>query len=129
MKKISLILSVIFSAVLFVSCSNSKADTPSAAAEAYYNAMKDGNFEKALSYSLLEDEKDIQMVVSGLNELKKGGFEIKDFKILSEEISEDGENAHVKVEVTTIQKQGQESQTETDNMPVTKVNGIWRVGL
>lgn len=69
------------------------------------------------------------MVVSGLNELKKGGFEIKDFKILSEEISEDGENAHVKVEVTTIQKQGQESQTETDDMPVTKVNGIWRVGL
>lgn len=129
MKKISFILSIIFSVALFFSCGNSKNNTPSAAAEAYYNAMKDGNFEKALSYSLLEDEKDIQMVVNSLNELKKEGFEIKDFKILSEEISENGENAHVKVEVTTMTKRGQEFQTETDDMPVTKVNGIWRVGI
>lgn len=130
MKKLMLAFSVVSFMILFVSCSGTgNSNSPSAAAEAYYKAMKSGDFEKALSYSLIADDNDKQMVISALEEMRKGGFEIKDFKIISEEILEDGENAHVKVEVTTVPKQGQEPETDTDNLSAMKVNGVWMVGV
>lgn len=130
MKKLTLALSVIFSVILFFSCNGTgNTNSPSAAAEGYYKAVKNGDFEKALSYSLIDDDNDKQMVVSALEELRTGGFEIKDFKVVSEEMLEDGESAYVKVEVTVIPKAGQEPETDTDNVPAMKINGVWRVGV
>lgn len=129
MKKLGLLLSAIFCLILYMSCGGGASDSPSKAAEAYYNAMKSGDFKKAISYSLIEDAKDQEMVVTALEGLQKEGFKVKDFKILSEDIDKNNESAKVKVEVTVIQKEGQEPQIETDELPAQKINGVWRIGI
>lgn len=117
----------LFTILILTSC-GSAPDTPSKVVEAYYRAMKANDYEKAVSYCLIKNDKDRQMVIDGLTELQKNGFEIKSFKILSEESCGDEKQVNVKVEITTISQKGADPQTETDNMPAIKVNGKWYVG-
>lgn len=87
-------------AFAFVGC---KKDSPRAYADKYYNAIKHQNYKTVIdmmpdSKDLSDEEKD------GIAEMMKMFYEIpggiKDYEIVSEEISDDGNSATVTVKIT-----------------------------
>lgn len=129
MKKYTSILSIIALSLFFTSCSNKKTDSPSDVVKAYYTALQNGDIGKALSYTLIQEEQDKQTVADALKEKLKTGFQIKNFKIISEEIAEDGQQAQVQVETTIVPEKGKVAETDAEPLWVINVNGKWLVGI
>ncbi len=80
-----------------------KADTPTATFEKYADCVKKGDYTKAVD--LLEDsdkatqeEKDFIVALMKEAESTNGGLDA--YEVLSEEISEDGQSAKLKVKLT-----------------------------
>ena len=128
MKKLISFLSIAVIAIAMVGCGGSTA-TPSGTVDAYYTALENGDFEKAVSYIQVSDEGDIPVLVGKLEGMSQKGYVVKSHKILSEAIAEDGENATVEVEEVIIEEAGAEATTQTSTTKVTKVDGKWLVLL
>ncbi|MFA5541986.1 MAG: hypothetical protein WC984_09955, partial [Bacteroidales bacterium] len=93
MKRLVLVLSIaVMAALLMFGCKGEKSASPTDVVNSYYQNIKDGKIEKALSYT---DKTDDEIKTEAA---KFEGFQIKlnEYKIVSEEISEDGQSAKVK---------------------------------
>ena len=121
MKKIALFVSTIVLAVIFCACGSSS--SPKAVVNDYYKALKNGDFEKALTYTTAKDE-EIQQQVKKLQDFK---FKVSDYEILSENIAEDGENATVEVKYTASNAFKETPEEQTETVKLIKVDGKWKI--
>lgn len=97
MKKLLLFAIALFSsAILFSSCSPS---TPSAVVEKAVASAIDSDWDGYLKYVNITDEQKAQYKEMAAMKGDKA-FPYSSFKIVSEEISEDGQTAKVKIEYT-----------------------------
>ena len=121
MKKIIVIVCAVVMACCMTSCSSS---SPSAVVKEYYKALKAGDFEKALSYTTITDQKEVQKHVKKLQ-----GAELKvlDYEVLAEKIAEDGESAVVTVKSTVSSAYSDEPQEATKDLELVKVDGKWKI--
>ncbi len=89
-------------------------------------ALKAQNYEKAISYTVIDDPELAKMYVAKMN-----GFDLKilDYKILSEEIDEGGNTAGVEVQFTRTTSEDPEPETTTDVLELTKVDGKWKINV
>ena len=122
MKKITLIISTLILAVVFCACSSSS--SPKAVVNDYYKALKNGDFEKAMTYTTLTDEAEIQQNVKKMQDFK---FQVTDYEILSEEIAEDGENATVDVKYTASNAFKETPEEQNETVKLVKVDGKWKI--
>lgn len=121
MKKILLFIGVIAVALIMASCSSS---SPKDVTNNYYKALQKGDFEKALSYSTVENNEEIQKEVEKLKGIE---MDIKDFEIVSETISEDGQTAEVDVKYSYTSSFNSEPKESTNNVKLVKQDGKWKV--
>jgi len=115
-------MSVVIAALLMASCGSS---TPKDVTTSYYKALQKGDFEKALSYTTVVDDKDeIQKEIE-----KMKGLEIKipEFEIVSEEISEDGQTAVVEVKYKFTSSFNSEPEESTNKVKLIKQDGKWKI--
>lgn len=122
MKKITLIISTVILAVVFCACSSSS--SPKAVVNDYYKALKSGDFEKAMTYTTLTDEAEIQQNVKKMQDFK---FQVTDYEILSEEIAEDGETATVDVKYTASNAFKETPEEQNETVKLVKVDGKWKI--
>ena len=122
MKKITTILMTLC-AVALVSCSGG-GKSPSAPVKGYLNALKAGNYEKAMDYCSVD--KSAAEEFAALHEKAMGEDGIQSFELVKdgETISEDGEKATVKTSVTY-----ESGRVEEQTFDVAKVDGAWKVDL
>ncbi len=120
MKKLLLLAVVLFSsAILFSSCGS--ASTPSAVIEKAVASAIDSDWDGYLKYVNISDEQKGQYKEMAA---MKGdqAFPYSSFKIVSEEISEDGQTAKVKIEYTK-----KEGGTKNDTEKLVLVEGKWLI--
>ena len=121
MKKLIIILCAAVAVFGMTSC---KSSSPTDTVNAYYKALKAGDFEKALTYTDIMDQEAIQ------DQLEKyKGFDIKilDYEVLSETIAEDGNSAVVEVKQTMTSSFNKEPKESTKNLDLLKVDGKWKI--
>ena len=121
MKKLIIILCAAVAVFGMTSC---KSSSPTDTVNAYYKALKAGDFEKALTYTDITDQEAIQ------DQLEKyKGFDIKilDYEVLSETIAEDGNSAVVEVKQTMTSSFNKEPKESTKNLDLLKVDGKWKI--
>ena len=116
-KKMKKIFTILFAALLagsfaFVSCgqsgdttgtATSKKDSPSKITEKAMKALKNKDYEGAVRYMAgIEDatDEDISQMAALIGMIYEANGGLKDYEILSEEISEDGQNAVVGIKYT-----------------------------
>ena len=125
MKKFALILSTVILAVAFCACGSSS--SPKAVVNDYYKALKDGDFEKALTYTTIED-KEIQSQVEKLNGLK---FQVYEYEILNEVIDKENNTATVQVKYryNTILNGTDSTDGEevVKDIELVKKDGKWKI--
>ena len=121
MKKLFVILCAAIAVFAMASCSSS---SPKSTVDAYYKALKAGDFEKALTYTDITDQEAIQ------DQLEKyKGFDIKilDYEILSETVSDDGNSAVVQVKQSMTSSFNKEPKEDTKDLKLVKVDGKWKI--
>lgn len=133
MKKVFLLLAgFVLMATVMVSCGGGATATPSAAAENCVELMKAGDyqglvdqmaFDEGMSEEEIEQSK-AMLVAMGKEKSekeleKKQG--ITSYKVVSEEIAEDGNTAVVKVEITYG-----DGSTDTQKYDLKNVDGKWK---
>lgn len=121
MKKIIVILCAVAAVFCLASCSSS---SPSNVANAYYKALQKGDYEKALSYTDLTDQEEIQQQIA---KFKAFDVKVTDFEVVSEEIAEDGNSATVCVSVTQTSSMDKEPKTKENKLQLVKVDGKWKI--
>ncbi|MBO7646958.1 MAG: DUF4878 domain-containing protein [Bacteroidales bacterium] len=121
MKKIVFIVCTIVVALSMTSC---KPSTPSHAVDAFFEAMKAGDFEQALNYT---DMKDQEKALKQIEMMKEIDFKVQDFEILSEKILDDGQNAVVKVRYTATSAFSKKPDENTNDYELVKVDGKWLI--
>lgn len=121
MKKLLLFISVIMVALLMAACSSS---SPKDVTDNYYKALQKGDFEKALSYSTLEDNEEMQKEIEKLKGIE---MDIKDYEIVSETISEDGQTAEVEVRYHFTSSFNSEPKESVNHVKLVKQDGKWKV--
>lgn len=119
----------IFAALFSFAASCSSSNTPSAVAEEITECFKSGDYE-ALDNLIYADENDEEaqqakaMVIGMIQGKGKAAIDkhkgITSYKVLSETISEDGNSAEVKVEVTYG-----DGEVDTNDYDMVKVDGKW----
>jgi len=121
MKKLFVILCAVVAVFAMASCSSS---SPKSTVDAYYKALKAGDFEKALTYTDITDQEAIK------DQLEKyKGFDIKilDYEILSETVSDDGNSAFVQVKQSMTSSFNKEPKEDTKDLKLVKVDGKWKI--
>lgn len=121
MKKLFAILCAVVAVFAMASCSSS---SPKSTVDAYYKALKAGDFEKALTYTDITDQEAIK------DQLEKyKGFDIKilDYEILSETVSDDGNSAVVQVKQSMTSSFNKEPKEDTKDLKLVKVDGKWKI--
>jgi len=121
MKKLFVILCAVVAVFAMASCSSS---SPKSTVDAYYKALKAGDFEKALTYTDITDQEAIK------DQLEKyKGFDIKilDYEILSETVSDDGNSAVVQVKQSMTSSFNKEPKEDTKDLKLVKVDGKWKI--
>ena len=135
MKKLSMILGVILMALIMVSCNS---NTPTKVAEKSVACLQKGDYEGYvdLIYAKKEEMKDKEkfenekkMLVAMLKDKASKKFEkndgIKSYEALSEEISEDGNTAKVKMKIVWGN-----DQEDTDDIKLRKDDdGNWKIDM
>lgn len=124
MKKLIIILCAMVAMFGMTSCNSTS--TPTGVVKAYYKALKAGDYEKAASYTVLTEQKDIESYAAKLQGYE---FKVLDYEILSETISDDGETATVEVKSTTTNSMNKEPKESTDKVNLKKVDGKWRIRI
>ena len=121
MKKIFVILFAVAAVFGLASCSSS---SPSGTVKAYYKALQAGEYEKALSYTDITDQEEIQQQVA---KFKSFDVKIIDFEILSENISEDGNTAVVEVKQSSTSAMNSNPEESVKKLELVKVDGKWKI--
>ena len=121
MKRLFVILCAVVAVFGLISC---KSSSPSATVEAYYKALQAGDYEKALSYTDITDQKEIQRQIE---KFKAFDIKIVDFEVLSENVSEDGNSATVKVKITETSPSREAPEEGTKELELVKVDGKWKI--
>jgi hypothetical protein len=124
MKKLVIALCAMVALFGMTSCGSSS--SPSGVVKAYHDALKSGKYEKAVSYTVLTDQKDIEEYAAKLEGYQ---YKVLDYEILSETISDDGETAVVEMKRTTTSKLNQEPKEVTDKVNLKKVDGKWKIRI
>ena len=124
MKKLSVILSVLVAVFCLASCNSTS--TPTGVVKAYHDALSSGNYEKAVSYTVLTDKEDIDGYAKKLKDCE---YKVLNYEIISETISEDGESAVVEVKRTTSSTFNKEPKESTDKVNLSKVDGKWKIKI
>lgn len=121
MKRFLLFLSIFVAGLLMASCGSS---SPSEVTNSYYKALQKGDFEKALTYTTIEDKAEIKQEIE-----KMEGLEVKipEFDIVSEEIAEDGTTAVVEVKYKFTSSFNSEPEESTNNVKLVKKDGKWKI--
>lgn len=121
MKKLIVIICAVAAVFGMASCNSS---SPSKTVDAYYKALKAGDFEKALTYTDITDSEEIQEQLE-----KYKGFDIKilDYEILSETVSDDGNSAVVEVRQSMTSSFNKEPKEDTKKLNLIKVDGKWKI--
>lgn len=114
-------MSVVIAALLMASCGS---PSPKDVTNSYYKAIQKGDFEKALSYTTVEDNEEIKKDIE-----KMKGLEIKipEYEIISEEISEDGQTAVVEVKYKFTSSFNSEPEETTKKVKLIKQDGKWKI--
>ena len=134
------------SAVFFVSCQtgdpkDSNGDTPSSVVEKMYQAIQNNQFEEAASYCKVPEKVDNMdsynagkqgsawkdIVISTMVEQSKvSNYVLKNYEVVSEEISNtDPNSAKVKTKIT-YSKNGVDGEAEC-SFPLKRENDIWLI--
>jgi hypothetical protein len=132
MKKVSVVLLVVAMAISLslVSCGGGGGSTPADLEKNLWTYVQKGDYEKAIKYwadiSVDGDTKDqMKTMTSMFAEKMKSTMEekdgLKEFKIVKETISDDGETATVDVSFTYGN-----GSTEEQSNKYTKVDGKWK---
>ena len=121
MKKLFVILFAVAAVFGLASCSSS---SPSGTVKAYYKALQAGEYEKALSYTDITDQEEIQQQVA---KFKSFDVKIIDFEILSENISEDGNTAVVEVKQSSTSAMNSNPEESVKKLELVKVDGKWKI--
>ena len=121
MKKIIVILLAVAAVFGMTSC---KSSSPSKVVTNYYKALQAGDLEKAMTYTDLATDEEIQKQIE-----KFKTFEIKvlDFEIVSETIADDGNSAVVEVKQTVTSAFNSEPKEDTKKLNLVKVDGKWKI--
>ncbi len=114
-------ISVVAAALLMTSCGSS---SPKDVTNNYYKAIQKGDFEKALSYTTVDDNEEMKREIE-----KMKGLDIKvpEYEIVSEEISEDGETAVVEVKYKFTSSFNSDPEESTNNVKLVKRDGKWKI--
>lgn len=124
MKKLTVILCALVAVFCLASCNSTS--TPTGVVKAYHDALSSGNYEKAVSYTVLTDKEDIDGYAAKLKEFE---YKVLSYEILSETISEDGESAVVEVKRTTSSTMNKEPKESTEKVNLSKVDGKWKIRI
>jgi PBP1b-binding outer membrane lipoprotein LpoB len=125
MKKIKILMIAVMVSLMFVGC-GSKPETPAEITVKVLEASLNLDFETVKKYVVEERLDDIEKFKENADEVesfKKATENVK-FKIISEEISEDGKSAKVTVQVS-VPSEGDEPFEE--EMDLVKVSGEWKI--
>ena len=122
MKKLLLFISVITVALLLAACGSS---SPKDVTDNYYKALQKGDYEKALSYTTVKD--DDEEIKKEVEKMKSFEMDIKDYEIVSETISEDGQTAEVEVKYNFTSSFNSEPKESTNTVKLEKLNGKWKI--
>ena len=124
MKKLTVILCALAAVFCLASCNSTS--TPTGVVKAYHEALSSGNYEKAVSYTALTDQEDLDGYAK---KLKDSEYKVLNYEIISETISEDGESAVVEVKRTTSSSFNKEPKESTDKVKLSKVDGKWKINI
>ena len=111
---------------VFCLASCNSASTPTGVVKAYYDALSSGNYEKAVSCTELTDQEDIDGYAKKLKDVE---YKVLSYEVLSETVSEDGENAVVEVKKTATSSLNKDPKESTDKVKLTKVDGKWKIRI
>lgn len=101
-----------------------KSSSPSNVVKDYYKALQAGDFKKAMTYTDLATDEDIQKQIE---KYQSFNIKIQDFEILSETIAEDGNSAVVEVKQTMTSAFNEEPKEDTKKLELVKVDGKWKI--
>lgn len=121
MKKLFLFISVITVALLMAACSSS---SPKDVTNNYYKALQKGDYEIALTYTTVEDDEEVKKEVEKMKSIE---MDIKDYEIVSETISDDGQTAEVEVKYNFTSSFNSEPKESTNTVKLEKLNGKWKI--
>ena len=124
MKKLSVILCALVAVFCLASCNSTS--TPTGVVKAYHDALSSGNYEKAVTYTTLTSQEDLDGYAKKLKDLE---YKVLSYEVLSETISEDGETAVVEVKRTTTSSMNKEPKESTDKVKLSKVDGKWKIRI
>jgi hypothetical protein len=124
MKKLSVILSVLVAVFCLASCNSTS--TPTGVVKAYHDAVSSGNYDKAVTYTVLTNQEDLDGYAKKLKDCE---YKVLNYEIISETISEDGESAVVEVKRTTSSTFNKEPKESTDKVKLSKVDGKWKIKI
>ena len=124
MKKLTVILCALVAVFCLASCNSTS--TPTGVVKAYHDALSSGNYDKAVTYTVLTDQEDLDGYAKKLKDFE---YKVVNYEILSETISEDGESAVVEVKRTTTSSMNKEPKESTDKVKLSKVDGKWKINI
>ncbi len=124
MKKLTVILCALVAVFCLASCNSTS--TPTGVVKAYHDALSSGNYEKAVTYTTLTSQEDLDGYAKKLKDLE---YKVLSYEVLSETISEDGETAVVEVKRTTTSSMNKEPKESTDKVKLSKVDGKWKISI
>ncbi|MBR4646477.1 MAG: DUF4878 domain-containing protein [Bacteroidales bacterium] len=124
MKKLSVILCALVAVFCLASCNSTS--TPTGVVKAYHDALSSGDYEKAVTYTTLTSQEDLDGYAKKLKDFE---YKVLSYEVLSETISEDGETAVVEVKRTTTNSMNKEPKETTDKVKLSKVDGKWKISI
>ncbi len=124
MKKLTVILCALVAVFCLASCNSTS--TPTGVVKAYHQALSSGDYEKAVTYTELTTQEDLDGYAKKLKDYE---YKVLSYEIISETISEDGESAVVEVKRTTTSSFNKEPKESTDKVKLSKVDGKWKINI
>lgn len=124
MKKLTVILCALVAVFCLASCNSTS--TPTGVVKAYHQALSSGDYEKAVTYTELTTQEDLDGYAKKLKDYE---YKVLSYEIISETISEDGESAVVEVKRTTTSSFNNEPKESTDKVKLSKVDGKWKINI
>ena len=124
MKKLTVILCALVAVFCLASCNSTS--TPTGVVKAYHQALSSGDYEKAVTYTELTTQEDLDGYAKKLKDYE---YKVLKYEIVSETISEDGQSAVVEVKRTTTSSFNKEPKESTDKVKLSKVDGKWKINI
>ena len=121
MKKLIVIVLAVVAVFGLTSC---KSSSPSKVVDNYYKALQAGDYQKAMTYTDLTDQEEIQKQIE-----KYQGFNVKiiSYEVVSETIAEDGNTAEVEVKQSATSSFNSEPKEDSKTLKLVKVDGKWKI--